>query len=153
MKCFIYSSGTPHAGLVLHGKETKTCAITLNIPCDWNWNTFEDILRARDTADVFLHGCTELTEGDSCSSIFPSDCVLVRCDDITAIHNVDNSCLELNLKHNSIDFILYSNSSLYDEVADQYIINQSGEIEIQSGGDRRGLQTIPSDSSDYEILL
>lgn len=154
MRCYTRSSGKTTTGIVINGKNQKTCAINLNIPYDWDDVGYIQHLRDKSLADILLYGCTELVNGDSCSSVFPEDCVLIRFMDISDVENINNSCMELNLSAESVDLILYEDSCLFDESTKTYLINSKGKIVEQSEPPNRGSQMLEIENNgDFEISL
>lgn len=154
MKCYTYTSGQLTPGIELNGKNQKTCAINLNIPFNWDDAAFIQSLRSREYADILLYGVTKVVEGDSCSSVFPANCALIRVLDILSVKNHEDSCFELGLTSDKIEFILFDGSSLSDAETGNYLVNDNGELKVLKEYYRPGKHLIDENyTGDYEISL
>lgn len=133
MKCFTYSNNKLNEGVLSTDKKIKlkTCAFSINMPEDWDTDSFLTLIKSKDLCDVLLYCNTKITEGDSNSSVFPSDCVLLCCKGLALdVENVWNSCLEIRTENLDIYYVLFVNSVLFDEKNKIFIKNTEGSLEL-----------------------
>ena len=133
MKCYTYTNNTIDSGVFSSDKKTKlfTCAFSINMPEDWDTESFLNLIKSKDFCDILLYCNTKITEGDSNSSVFPPDCLLVCCKDKAVdMLNMYDSCLEIRTEGLDIYYVLFNNSILFDEKSNKYIINKEGSLEL-----------------------
>lgn len=134
MKCYTYTNGETLSGIQdANGENQNTCAITINAPLDWDVDELVMRIQNKSQSDILLYCCATLTEGDSVSSVFPDDCVLLRCTDPLHIENCDNSCLEVRATVDVLDLVLFNQSSVLDEATRTLITNHEGELQLSKG--------------------
>ena len=151
MKAYTYTDGKITAGTELPGiGNQKTCALTLNIPCDWDVDTFISRLKGREHADLMLYCCVTLSQGDSISSVFPETCVLLNCSDPLLLENHLNSCFELYFDDTTALYILMDGSELLDTKANVYIRNDSGKLKLHQDS---SLVEEEDDTEDTVLIL
>lgn len=150
MNCYTYTAGEPLPGFSLNGINQRTCAFTLHIPYDWDVDELLNRLKNHSQADILLYSCVEVCEGNSVSSVFPENCIMVACEDIFSLKNQDNSCLEVLANADCVAYILFDGSELYDTEKGKYIRNADGVLEINDQSKRA--ETI-EDTDDSIILL
>lgn len=152
MKCYTYVSGRTTAGINHNGGTKKTCAIKLNIPYDWDADRFMANIQHKESADIFLYCVSEIVEGDSLSSVFPENCFLIHCPELTDISNYNCSCFEITINESGAYYVLFENSILKDTTTSSYIINENGKPKIVSSNPTvEGLTS--NDTAQFSILL
>jgi hypothetical protein len=150
MNCFTYTNGETLPGFSLNGENQKTCAFTLNIPYDWDADELINRLKNYSQADILLYSCVQICEGNSVSSVFPENCVMLASGDIFSLVNYDASCLEVLAEADRIVYIMFNNSELYDTESGKYIRNNDGTLEIIDQSKR--VKAI-EDTDDHIIML
>lgn len=130
MKCFKYKSGKTTQGIEVAGKTLKTCELLVKLPKDWNNDVFINRARSREYADIFLHACVELCEGDSVGSVFPEGCFVLEMPCPISYHNYETSAMELDVTCDRVLVALYDDSCVYDKDTDKYITNDKGKPKV-----------------------
>ena len=130
MKCYTYLSGKLTAGINHNGETKKTCAIKINIPYDWDADSFMANIQQKIYADIFLYCVSEIVDGHSVSSVFPENCFLLHCPELVNMDNLNCSCLEIAINESGAYYVLFENSSLKDTATGSCIINDSGKPKI-----------------------
>ena len=124
MLCYTYNNGNLTEGWQLAGKNQKTCAFTLKIPVDWDVNEFQNRLINQTFCDTTLHCVAMLCEGDSVNSVFPAGCVALVSNDPVHMDNINNSCTIIAADGDSVTYVLFDQSCLYDTRNSQFIYKQ-----------------------------
>lgn len=131
MKCYTYNKNKINKGVsdTYTNKLLNTCALSISMPEDWDVSSFLNYVKNKDYCDILLYCNTKLVDGDSESSIFPADCVLLCClDKALIMENIDNSCLEIRTENLNIYYVLFNNSMLFDSASSKYIKNVEGTL-------------------------
>lgn len=133
MRCFTYNKNKIASGVLSTDFKTnlKTCALSINMPADWDVETFLELIKSKEYCDILLYCNVKITEGDSNSSVFPEDCILLYCmNKAMYITNIENSCLEIRTEGTDICYVLFNDSALFDAETSKYIINDNGSAII-----------------------
>lgn len=134
MRCFTYSKGKVSTGIVQNefknNKTLNTCAILLKVPDVWPVDALIENIRSRAYADILLHTCIELVEGDSVSNVFPETCAVVRFPCPVSFTNYNNSALELDVSADGVLAVLFTDSCVYDKDTGKYVTNVDGNIAV-----------------------
>lgn len=155
MKCFTYNKNKITAGVLSTDSKTelKTCALSINMPADWDIETFLDLIKSKEYCDILLYCNVKISEGDSNSSVFPEDCILLYCTDkATDITNIENSCLEIRTEGTDVCYVLFNNSILFDVESSKYIINNKGSAVITNKLDHNTDSTNLDDEPEEFII-
>lgn len=150
MNCYTYTDGETLPGFNLNGENQKTCAFTLNVPYDWDVDELIARLKNHSQADILLYSCVEVCKGDSVSSVFPENCIMITSSDIFSLNNHDNSCLEVIADADRVVYVLFDGSELYDTETGKYIRNSNGTPEVL---DRSKLAETFEDTDDHIIMI
>lgn len=151
MKCYTYAAGKTTTGVSHLGQTKKTCALKLNIPRDWDADQILADIQSKKYADILLYCACDVVDGDSLSSVFPEDCFLIYCPDITIMDNHNNSCYEVLVNAAGAYYVLFSDSMLVDTDKSVAIINEGGKPKISNSPTVQ--DDVLTDTGDFPILL